>query len=161
MSAVKELSWEEHESNTGLYDKLRQVSMVTPRETRDTHVTQIEVSSDGDSVSVQSFPQGRIIVGRAPDNEIYKQSKFVSRHHAQLISDEEGCIIEDLNSTNGVFLGEKQIKKYRLQDGDVISLGVHELVYTDLRVTASADDDSSDEGEALDVSDEEASAVGE
>ena len=42
-------------------------------------------------------------------------------------------MIEDLNSTNGVFLGEKQVKKYRLRDGDVVSLGVHELVYHDLR----------------------------
>ena len=30
-------------------------------------------------------------------------------------------------------LREKQIKKYRLSDGDRISLGVHELVYRDLR----------------------------
>ena len=76
---------------------------------------------------------GRIIVGRSPDNEVYIKSKFVSRHHAQLISDENGCVIEDLNSTNGVFLAEKQVKKYRLRDGDVVSLGVHELIYTDLR----------------------------
>jgi hypothetical protein len=27
------------------------------------------------------------------------------------------------------------VKKYRLRDGDVISLGVHELVYHDLRTT--------------------------
>ena len=64
---------------------------------------------------------------------IRRSSKFVSRHHAQLVSDETGCVIEDLNSTNGVFLGEKQVKKYRLRDGDVVSLGVHELVYHDLR----------------------------
>jgi len=130
MSAVAELDWKEHESNTGLYDKLRQIEMP---QRHDSHVTQIEVRSDGEALSVQSFPPGRIIVGRSPDNEIYIQSKFVSRHHAQLISDEDGCVIEDLNSTNGVFLGEKQVKKYRLRSGDVISLGVHELVYTDLR----------------------------
>ena len=159
MSAVNELGWEEHESNTGLYDKLRQVSAAeAPRET---HVTQIEVRSEGESVSVQSFPPGRIIVGRAPDNEIYVKSKFVSRHHAQLISDDDGCIIEDLNSTNGVFVGEKQIKKYRLQDGDIVSLGVHELVYSDLRETAVADSDDAADEDQIDSSDEEASAVGE
>ena len=32
-----------------------------------------------------------------------------------------------------MFIGEQQIKKCRLSDGDVISLGVHELVYTNLR----------------------------
>ena len=65
--------------------------------------------------------------------------------------------MEDLNSTNGVFIGEKQIKKHRLQDGDVITLGIHELVYTDLRQRESAnEEDISD-----DVADDEASVVGE
>jgi len=131
MSAVAELNWKEHESNTGLYDKLQQVS---DRLNVQSNVTQIEVRSDGDRISVQAFPLGRIIVGRSPDNEIYIKSKFVSRHHAQLVSDDRGCVIEDLNSTNGVFLGEKQVKKYRLRHGDVVSVGVHELVYHDIRL---------------------------
>lgn len=151
MSAVAELNWKEHESNTGLYDKLRQVS---DRLAAQTNVTQIEVRSDGDRISVQSFPPGRIIVGRSPDNEIYVKSKFVSRHHAQLVSDENGCVIEDLNSTNGVFIGEKQIKKHRLRNGEVVSLGVHELVYTDLREADSAGE------EAPAKNDDEASVVG-
>ena len=154
MSAVAELNWKEHESNTGLYDKLQQVS---DRLNVHSNVTQIEVRSDGDRISVQAFPYGRIIVGRSPDNEVYIKSKFVSRHHAQLISDETGCIIEDLNSTNGVFIGEKQVKKHRLSDGDIVSLGVHELVYTDLRQDESAGEDNVTEIEDED----EASVVGE
>jgi pSer/pThr/pTyr-binding forkhead associated (FHA) protein len=39
-------------------------------------------------------------------------------------------VVEDLNSTNGVFIGEAQVKKRELASGDVISLGVHELIYT-------------------------------
>jgi len=154
MAAIEELNWKEHQSDTGLYDKLSQVAMSA---NDDSHVMQIEVRSEGESLSVQTFPPGRIIVGRSPDNEIYIQSKFVSRHHAQLVADEDRCFIEDLNSTNGVFLGEKQVKKYRLRSGDVITLGVHELVYTDPRITdAAANSDSEEEGE-----DDEASAVGE
>jgi putative secretion ATPase (PEP-CTERM system associated) len=159
MNAVEELNWTEHESDTGIHDKLSRIEMPSGSAS---HVTQIEVRSDGESISVQTFPPGRIIVGRSPDNEIYIQSKFVSRHHAQLVSDEGGCVIEDLNSTNGVFLGDKQIKKYRLRDGDVVSLGVHELVYTDLRdIDSSADDTGEFETGDLESSDEEASAVGE
>ncbi|MDH3374305.1 MAG: FHA domain-containing protein, partial [Gammaproteobacteria bacterium] len=152
MSAVAELNWKEHESDTGLYDKLQQVS---DRLSMKTNITQIEVRSDGDRLSVQSFPAGRIIVGRSPDNEIYIKSKFVSRHHAQLISDESGCVLEDLNSTNGVFIGERQIKKHRLRSGDVVTLGVHELVYTDLREI----DTTNEQGFA--ENDDEASVVGE
>ena len=90
---------------------------------------------DGKTETVQTFPQGRIIVGRSPDNEIYIKSKFVSRHHMQLVDDGGHCVIEDLNSTNGVFIGESQVKKRKLADGDIIRLGAHELVYTNLRET--------------------------
>ena len=134
ISAAEELDWQEHESNTGVYEQLRQLE-TQRNSTTDSHVTRIEVRSDDDTLDTFSFPLGRVIIGRSPDNEIYIESKFVSRHHAQLISDENGCVIEDLNSTNGVFLGEKQVKKYRLRDGDIISLGVHDLVYHDLRTT--------------------------
>ncbi len=141
-TAIKELGWHEHDSNAGIFGAVRNIAL-GPAAT--SHVTQIEVQTDGETLSVQSFSQGRIIVGRSPDNEIYIKSKFVSRHHAQLVSDDEGCVIEDLNSTNGMFIDEKQIKKRRLQDGDVVSLGVHQLVYTDLRdVAAPPEEDDAD-----------------
>ncbi len=147
MAAVEELNWKEHESMTGFYTQLAAL----PRsETGDSDVTQIEVRSDGETLSVQSFPEGRVIIGRSPDNEVYIKSKFVSRHHAQLITDPEGCTIEDLNSTNGVFLGERQVKKYRLRDGDVISLGVHEIVYRDLRNEDPLEDQIEESDAALD-----------
>jgi len=153
IAAAEELGWQEHESNTGVYDQLRQVELGREQQS-DSYRTRIEVLSENEVVDILSFPLGRVIVGRSPDNEIYIQSKFVSRHHAQLISDENGCVIEDLNSTNGVFLGEKQIKKYRLRDGDTISLGVHQLIYYDLRNSKDVDP-----GET--ISEETADPVGE
>ena len=130
-SAIEELNWHEHESSTGRHQQLLDMQQ---QKASSGAVTRIEIFTNGELVAEHSFPQGRVIVGRSPDNEIYIESKFVSRHHAQLISDDRGCVIEDLNSTNGVFLGEKQVKKYRLRHGDVVSLGVHELVYHDTRL---------------------------
>jgi pSer/pThr/pTyr-binding forkhead associated (FHA) protein len=100
------------------------------------------VRTNGETESIQTFPPGRVIVGRSPDNEIYIKSKFVSRHHMQLVCDGERCFIEDLNSTNGVFIGEAQVKKRQLESGDVISLGVHELVYTNIGTGAQQEVDS-------------------
>ena len=143
--------------------------MYKRQEENGSHVTRIEVRSDGEVIGDYTFPPGRIIVGRSSDNEIFVKSKFVSRHHAQLVSDDDGCIIEDLNSTNGVFLGERQIKRYRLQDGDVVSLGVHELVYHDLRMQEealedqleSAGEEEPDEAPDEDEADDQDSAVNE
>ena len=132
MAAVNELGWTEHESDTGRFNTLDQV---VARHGPSAPVTQIEVLADGEVVSVQTFGPGRIIIGRSPDNEICIRSKFVSRHHAQLVIDDKGCMVEDLNSTNGVFFGERQIKKHLLESGDSIAIGAHDLVYTDLRTT--------------------------
>jgi len=142
LAAIDELNWQEHKSDTGIHQKLRQVQQRAPVSAA---VTQIAVRSNGEVLAEHTFPLGRVIVGRSPDNEIYVKSKFVSRHHAQLVSDENGCVIEDLNSTNGLFLGAKQVKKYRLRDGDVVSLGVHELVYRDLRLVQQETNDPAED----------------
>ena len=146
MATVAELNWKEHEGNTGRYAQLQYVS---ERLVERTDATQIEVRTDGELVSVQCFPLGRIIIGRSPDNEVYIKGKFVSRHHAQIVTAQDDCTIEDLNSTNGVFVGEKQIKKHRLQSGDVISLGAHEITYIDLRERESANEEEIDEQSAV------------
>ena len=132
-SAVEELNWKEHELSAGTHPE-----QSTSREGRKAeHLMRIEVRNQGETIAEHYFGPGRIIIGRSPDNEIYIQSKFVSRHHAQLTSDQYGCSIEDLNSTNGVFIGEERVKKHRLKDGDIVSLGIHELVYNDLRAVQS------------------------
>jgi type II secretory pathway predicted ATPase ExeA len=135
-TAIEELGWEEHESTTG---RFRNIVEENWSQEKPPNLTKIEVRSDGKVISEHLFATGRVIAGRSPDNEIYIKSKFVSRHHVQLMSDSEGCVVEDLNSTNGILIGDNRVKKYRLQDGDVISIGVHELVYTDLR-KAETDD---------------------
>ncbi len=157
MAAVSELGWEEQELNTGMF---RELAKPVFNPGGEGHVTEVELRTEGETIARQSFPPGRVIIGRSPDNEIYIKSKFVSRHHAQLVSDEDGAIIEDLNSTNGIFLDDKQIKKYRLRDGDVISLGVHELVYRDLRHQGSdsATDDADSNAEAEPPAENEPSA---
>jgi len=135
-SAVEELNWKEVENITGTFP---QALHVVPGG-QPSYLTRIEIRSEGEMISEHMFEAGRVIVGRSPDNEIYIKSKFVSRHHAQFVTDNFGCTIEDLNSTNGVFIGENRVKKYLLKNGDVVTLGLHELVYTDLREKGREED---------------------
>ena len=53
----------------------------------------------------------------------------MSRHHAQVITTTEGSWVEDLNSTNGMFVRGKRVRRHKLQEGDVIQLGIHEISY--------------------------------
>lgn len=157
-AAVEELGWKEHEATTG---RFRQLARLAPGKRAKKFLTQIEVRHEGEAVAELQFEAGRVIAGRAPDNEIYIKSKFVSRHHAQLISDDSGCIVEDLNSTNGVYIGDNRVKRYRLKDGEVVSMGMHELVYTDLRnVDEDEDSEDSDPSQVVeDLADREDSAA--
>ncbi len=139
MSAINELDWDKHENGSGVFPELKKENAAPAIST--TFLTRLELRHNGETVSEQSFPTGRAIIGRSPDNDVYVNSRFVSRHHAQLVTDDNGATIEDLNSTNGIFVNEKQVKSYRLQHGDVVTLGVHELVYYDLRLDRVVGDD--------------------
>jgi hypothetical protein len=98
-------------------------------------------------VSEFELPLGRTIIGRTADNDLQISSKFISRHHAQVATRADGCTLEDLNSTNGVFIDARRVKRHQLVDGDVIALGEHKLVYNDRRSqtgTFEADDGDSE-----------------
>ncbi|HMB73644.1 MAG TPA: AAA family ATPase [Gammaproteobacteria bacterium] len=79
------------------------------------------------------LPFGRAVVGRTSDNDLQIRSRFVSRHHIQITTDDEKTVVEDLNSTNGMLVGGKRLQYRLMVDGDVIQLGEHKLVYRDLR----------------------------
>jgi len=51
----------------------------------------------------------------------------------------DGSWIEDLNSTNGIFVRGKRVRRHRLMEGDVVKLGLHDLTYhrADARATAT------------------------
>jgi len=72
---------------------------------------------------------GRIIIGRTSDNDLQVDSRFVSRHHCQIITGTEGSVVEDLNSTNGIYVQGKRVRRHSLNDGDVVVIGKHEIMY--------------------------------
>jgi len=129
-NTAEELGWEEHEDTTGEHEI---VPRLVPKSVSKKYLTRVEVRYENEPAEEHFFEAGRIIIGRALDSEIFVNSKFVSRHHAQLVSSEEGCFVEDLNSTNGISINGTPAKKQLLTDGDVISVDDIEFVYTDLR----------------------------
>jgi len=92
------------------------------------------VATDGRSVEERMLRVGRIIVGRTPDNDLQIDSRFVSRHHCQIVTTMHSSVIEDLNSTNGIYVKSKRVRRHYLNDGDVVVIGKHELIYVDERM---------------------------
>jgi hypothetical protein len=95
------------------------------------------VATEGRTVREIPLRNGRLIVGRTPDNDVQIDSRFVSRHHCQVITTAHSCVIEDLNSTNGIFVKSARVRRHYLNDGDVVLVGKHELIYVDERAPRS------------------------
>ncbi len=98
-------------------------------------VGKLLVATEGRTVQEIPLRIGRLIIGRTPDNDVHIDSRFVSRHHCQIITTAHSCVIEDLNSTNGIYVKSARVRRHYLNDGDVVLIGKHELIYVDERAT--------------------------
>src|SRR6516225_1430317 len=78
-----------------------------------------------------------ITVGRKPDNDVVIDNPAVSSHHCRIVLVNDTFFVEDLNSTNGVFLNAKKIVKSGLQHNDVIGIAKHALKFIDERKAGS------------------------
>ena len=128
-AAIEELRWKDFASRTA---RMRHLGSARAEEER-TGLARIIVTFNGDRVEERELPPGRLVIGRTPDNDLPIESKFVSRHHCQIVTTRDGSVLEDLNSTNGVYVKSKRVRRHHLNDGDVIVLGRHEILYVDER----------------------------
>jgi len=87
-----------------------------------------------------------ISIGRLPDNVIMIDNRAVSERHAVITFNEDLYFIKDLNSTNGTFVNNRLITSRRLHDGDIITIGKHELVF---KMTAKVRSEDVDAQEAF------------
>lgn len=76
-------------------------------------------------------------LGRAEDNEIVLEDETVSGYHALVTirpvrGGEDGYdyILEDLNSTNKIFVNNKETTRHILREGDIIRLGNTRLKFS-------------------------------
>jgi type II secretory pathway predicted ATPase ExeA/pSer/pThr/pTyr-binding forkhead associated (FHA) protein len=137
--AVEELQWVEYAArphhNFEVIPELSPQRAAQQTASSGTQVVgRVLVATDGRTVQEMPLTVGRIIVGRTPDNDLQVDSRFVSRHHCQIITTANSCVIEDLNSTNGIYVKSKRVRRHYLNDGDVVVLGKHELIYVDERL---------------------------
>jgi len=65
-----------------------------------------------------------VTIGRSRSNDISLEDSRVSRHHARIVRDERGFLIEDLNSRNGTRVDDRAIRdSAALTDGAVVRIG--------------------------------------
>ncbi len=85
----------------------------------------------GNIVREYHFGTGKYMtIGRRPTNDIVIENLAVSGHHARIEPSEDGIFLTDLKSINGSFVNERLVSTYRLDDGDIITIGKHTLTFS-------------------------------
>jgi hypothetical protein len=81
-----------------------------------------------------------VAIGRSPACDVVLEGdQLVSRRHALLRAAGDQYTIVDLGSSNGTYVNETEIHQNTpLNDGDLITIGEHELVYSTRQATAAA-----------------------
>jgi hypothetical protein len=68
--------------------------------------------------------EGENVLGRGPDSVLWMDDDTVSRCHARIRVEKDNAVLEDLDSRNGTFVGDRRIDApSALRDGDRIRLG--------------------------------------
>jgi pSer/pThr/pTyr-binding forkhead associated (FHA) protein len=89
------------------------------------------LSLDGQVLAEYNMSKERYTVGRLQDNDIRIDNPTISGHHSLVINILNDSFLEDLNSTNGTYVNGRLIKKHALQNGDVVTVGRHQLRFLD------------------------------
>jgi len=156
--AIHELQWVEFAARTST--QLRPALEDTSPQLQ-LPVGRLVLSIKGRVVAERELAQGRCVIGRTSDNDLQIDSTYISRHHAQVVTTSDGSLVEDLNSTNGIFVRGKRVRRHRFADGDVVRIGMHEITYHKIDHLATStgaldeDDGESDEDDGAENEDAE------
>ncbi|MEE8409541.1 MAG: FHA domain-containing protein, partial [Myxococcota bacterium] len=75
------------------------------------------------------LPPGRVTIGRSPRNDITLNDPEVSKQHAEIHVGSDGCVLTDLESSNGTFINGRAVKQHVFAQGDVIEFGTSRFTF--------------------------------
>ena len=76
----------------------------------------------GARIKELSVTKTETTIGRSPDNDIEIDNPAVSGHHCRIGVDGHISFVEDLDSTNGIYVNEKKTPRSDLKHDDVITV---------------------------------------
>ena len=89
------------------------------------------VVRSGGGMAGQPFQpgEGRTLVGRSPECDIFLDDVTVSRRHAEIVREGDEFTIKDLGSLNGTYVNRQRIEATRLADDDEVQIGKYRLTF--------------------------------
>jgi pSer/pThr/pTyr-binding forkhead associated (FHA) protein len=73
---------------------------------------------------------GRLVIGRSKECDVQLADPNVSRRHAEVQQDGSTWWLVDLDSTNGIEVRGKRVRRLRLEDGATFTIGSTEIVFS-------------------------------
>jgi Nif-specific regulatory protein len=75
-------------------------------------------------------PGGRLVLGRAPSNDVVLHDERASRVHAEVLATDAGWVVRDLESRNGTTVNGQPVSgEHPLAAGDVVRIGMVEAIF--------------------------------
>jgi pSer/pThr/pTyr-binding forkhead associated (FHA) protein len=91
----------------------------------------LEITGSEEKDGVFELGERAVVIGRSTDCDIQLGVHRVSRKHACVLFHHEEYLIEDLESTNGVFVNGIKVVKCVLRNNDQIEIGGVRLVFNE------------------------------
>lgn len=91
----------------------------------------LEIAGSGEKDRVFELREKAVIIGRSTECDIRLGVQNVSRNHARVLLHDEEYLIEDLESTNGVFVNGIRVLKCVLRNNDQIEIGGVKLMFNE------------------------------
>lgn len=89
---------------------------------------------NGAAVGTARVMDKRLSIGRAASADIHLVSTKISRQHAKIVRDDEGrCVLVDLSSSNGTFVGDQGVERHVLEPNTVFRVVDIELIFEEAR----------------------------
>ncbi|MFV2197929.1 MULTISPECIES: FHA domain-containing protein FhaB/FipA [unclassified Nocardiopsis] len=82
-----------------------------PQRSRRSEPTVLAVTQGSLSGTTVDLSRQPILIGRAPDSTLVITDDYASGRHARVYSDQGRWFVEDLNSTNGTYLGQQKLSR--------------------------------------------------
>jgi transcriptional regulator with GAF, ATPase, and Fis domain len=95
--------------------------------------SKVVVISGPESGKEFELTKGRVSGGRSIINEIPLTDKAVSGTHFEIVAEDDGYRLVDLDSTNGTFVGDLRVKEVYLRPGTTFRAGHSELRFQPLK----------------------------
>ena len=91
----------------------------------------LEITGSEEKDGIFELGEKAVVVGRSTECDIQLEVQNVSRKHARVLLHNEEYLIEDLDSTNGVFVNGIRVVRCVLRNNDQIEIGGVKLMFNE------------------------------